>query len=425
MHRFRIAVICFLFLVVTSLAFAGEIDILIQKLVEKGVLTESEAKAVLTDTKASVAKQLAEGKLDTVPAWVQNTKWAGDFRLRWENRDYVQRDEKTNHVNVRLRYGFVAKVNDEINAGARLATGSNTNQGDRTQLLNNAFEKKSVWLDLMYLDYSPRQIKGLKLIGGKFSNPFYQEVPSGLFWGPEINPEGVAGQYKRSIKLAGYPMDLFANVGALPLDEASGGNISQVLYAMQGGGTAKVFDRMLKAAVAYYCAGDLKGATYANVSTAAYLPLGTTNTLTAGTTFTYDYRILALDAEYPIVDIKLNKMTLPLVIYGGLLKNVAQDVEKDEAWLAGFKLGALKDPKSWSFTYDYRRIARDAALDFITGGAFAGSGTNYKGHTFTLTYMPLKNTTLGFNYFKTQRVQGLKALNDYNDIMQLECVVKF
>jgi hypothetical protein len=287
----------------------------------------------------------------------------------------------------------------------------------------------------MYLDYSPKQVKGLKLIGGKFSNPFYQEVPSGLFWGPEINPEGVAAQYKRSIKLAGYPIDLFANVGALPLDEATGQNISPVLYAMQGGGTTKVFDRMLKAAVAYYYAADLKGSLYADINPNGAPPLGITNTTStaitaggtfpAGGTFVYNYRILALDAEYPIVDIKLNKMTLPLGIYGGLLKNVAEGVKKDEAWLAGFKLGALKDPNSWSFTYDYRRIARDAALDFITGGAFAGSGTNYKGHTFTLTYMPLKNTTVGFNYFKTQKVQGLKALGDYNDIMQLECLVKF
>ena len=53
---------------------ASEVDILVQKLVEKGILTPGEAQQVVAETKEEVRKDLAKGTSASVPQWVQNIK---------------------------------------------------------------------------------------------------------------------------------------------------------------------------------------------------------------------------------------------------------------------------------------------------------------------------------------------------------------
>lgn len=422
MQRIRILVMCLVFLVVTSLAFAGEIDILIKKLVEKGILTESEAKAVLADTKTLVKKQLEEGKLDTVPAWVQATKFSGDLRLRFENRDFVQRDDKQNRARIRFRYGFTTKVNDQITVGARLATGSSAQNNTNEQTLENAFSKRDIWLDLAYLDYKLN--KNLKLLGGIFANPFYKTTD--IIWGAALNPEGGALLYTNTLKgvIGGQDLDVFATLGVLPLD--IGTNISPVIYGLQAGAATKVFDRKLKTAVTYYYFDGIKGSTRTAlfVTTAQGVAAQEANTLIGGN-YIYDYRVLDVNAEYPILQIDLFGKKMPLSVSGDFVKNVAEDVKKDEAWATGLKLGAAKDPGTWDFKYSYCRIARDATLDFLNEATLAGGGTNIKGHIFGVNYALLKNTTLTLNYFNGEKVQGLKSSGNTRDTLQLECLVKF
>jgi hypothetical protein len=50
-----------------GIASAGETDLLIQKLVEKGILTASEAQILQDDVKQDVAKQNAKGTNDALP----------------------------------------------------------------------------------------------------------------------------------------------------------------------------------------------------------------------------------------------------------------------------------------------------------------------------------------------------------------------
>ena len=77
---------CFMCMAVgVSISQAGEIDLLLQKLVEKGVLTGAEAQQVKTETQEQVKKEIAQGKFSSLPAWVMNTKLKGDVRLRYQN----------------------------------------------------------------------------------------------------------------------------------------------------------------------------------------------------------------------------------------------------------------------------------------------------------------------------------------------------
>jgi hypothetical protein len=409
---------CLVFLLITSFAIAGEVDVLINKLVEKGVLTADEAKAVLVDTKESVKKQLAEGKLDTVPAWAQNTKFSGDVRLRYETRNFTTYENQRSRARMRLRYGFETKVNDQIMAGARLATGSTPARSSREQDMNDSFNMKSVYLDLMYMTYAPN--KNLKLYGGKFSAPWYNV--STLTFDTTNNPEGVAATYKTTIK----PVDVFATAAVLPLDIDT--NINPVLYLGQLGGATKIFDRTLTAAVAYYFFNDISGSPYSTLAPNALTY--TTNTTSTGLattgTYSYNYRLIALDAQYPILDIKFQKKTLPLGLYGAFVKNLAGNVKRDTGWLLGFSLGATKNVGDWKFTYDYRQEEADATLDFLNEGTLHGGGTNVLGNIYTLTYQALKNTELAFSYFAGRLLSGAEnPAGIERERLQLQCLVKF
>ena len=91
-----------------SFSLAGDVDILINKLVEKGILTRKDAREIVTEiqkekekkgsnmqtvSKASGQKSnnADEGKgAEKIPEWIRKTDVKGDLRLRYqsENRDH-------------------------------------------------------------------------------------------------------------------------------------------------------------------------------------------------------------------------------------------------------------------------------------------------------------------------------------------------
>ena len=127
-------------------SYAGEVDILLQKLVEKGVLTAGEAQQIGTETTEQVKKEISEGRFSSLPLWIQNTKLKGDFRLRYQD-DYANAYGSTKQVNkqrarFRLRLGLESKVNDKILVGIGLATGLNTSDSKGLTSIDTARRKR-------------------------------------------------------------------------------------------------------------------------------------------------------------------------------------------------------------------------------------------------------------------------------------------
>jgi len=90
-------------------SYAGEIDLLLQKLVDKGVLTGAEAQQVKIETQEQVKKDIATGKSASLPAWVQNIKLKGDLRLRYQTKVEKTANDASKDTNigrVRLRLGL-------------------------------------------------------------------------------------------------------------------------------------------------------------------------------------------------------------------------------------------------------------------------------------------------------------------------------
>jgi hypothetical protein len=152
-------------------------------------------KEILDDAKAAPA----------LPAWMKNLKFYGDFRLRAEHINYQGRrgawgtpgsgtPKDQNRIRMRLRFGFTKTWwDDQMEVGFRLASGNNADPTSTNQTMTGDFDKKPVWIDLMYAKYKPKWAKGLEIAGGKVLNPV--KTRTMITWDSDVNPEGIYMEY--------------------------------------------------------------------------------------------------------------------------------------------------------------------------------------------------------------------------------------
>lgn len=381
---------------------AGEVDILIEKLVEKGVLTPGEGQQILTETKEEVRKQLAKGESDLLPKWVQNVKFKGDLRLRYQWQDKEGSTDR-HRGRVRFRFGAETKVLDTLKVGFRLASGG-TDPRSTNQTFQDSFSSKGINLDQAYALWEPTG--WVSLVGGKFKNPLWK--PSDLIWDGDINPEGGAAMFQYN---ASEQMGLFANVGFFILDETKSSGDDPLMWVVQPGFDWKINDvASFKGAVSYYAFSNVEGHELDHS--------GDTNTRLPGGGLAYDFDSIVLSAELGMKPGFVKYAS----IFGDYVNNTDPSDEED-AWLIGFKFGdqKVKEKGQWQVKYGYRRVERDSILDILTDSDFFSGKTNVKGHEGIIEYGLAKNISLGLDYYHTEELHG----STEEDLIQLDWKVKF
>jgi len=326
--------------------------------------------------------------LDLKPVeWAKNISFSGDFRYRFQFTDEKENDNRNEH-RVRVRIGLKSNISDDLDATIRIATGSSADGTSTMQTLDGAFNKKNIWLDLAYLDWHPSEVPGLNLMAGKMANPFFLAGGNDLLLDSDINPEGIAAKYLMQCD----PVELFANLGGFWLDERFSNtetNADSALWGAQGGVKYSVnSDVKLIGGLSIYdftnlkdepVLGSAKGNTVYKIGTTSYYP--------------EDFTIIECFAE---LDFKV--ADLPAALFGNYLKNTQFDSNND-AFLVGFSLGKCKDPGSWEFAYNYRRIESDAIIGALADGDFCGGSTDGEGHKFAVGYQLTKPIRLNAAYF--------------------------
>ncbi|MDD5585066.1 MAG: putative porin [Candidatus Omnitrophica bacterium] len=411
----------------SNIAFAGEIDILLQKLVDKGVLTPGEAQQIGTETKEQVKKEIAQGKYSSLPGWVQNTKLKGDFRLRYQY-DHAKVLPPTTHTmdthraRIRARLGLESKVNEKLKVGIGLATGLNTGVSTTNkdtsrspnQTLGDGFGKKPISLDYAYAEYTP--LPYATFIGGRFKNPLWE--PGDLIWDTDINPEG--GAIKLSKKI-GPNTDLFTNAGVLIIDEGSVQR-DPTMFVVQPGIIQTLTDTLsLKGAVSYYGTNKLIGKTLD----------GTTgsNTLSGGGLL-YEYRNIVPAMELSIKEpLKMVGIDIPyFALFGEYVNNVAI-AKNSSGYMLGFKIGAEKVEKwaDWQARYNYAKLEKDSILDILPDSDRYGGKTGTKAHEFMFDWGLGKNTWLGLDYYYGEQLKGNFGSTQSKpaQVLQLDWNLKF
>lgn len=403
--------VMFLLAVTASCTFAGEIDILVRKLVEKGVLDHGEAQQILTETKEEMRVNVEKATEDSLPLWIQTMKFKGDYRLRYENTEKTSTQTRT-RGRFRLRFGFDAKANEKLKIGVRLASGGGE-QTSTNQSFDDGFVGKNLYIDRAYLAYTT-PIDGVTFIGGKMKNPFFK---TSLLWDGDINPEGVAavGEWQ----IPDSKSKIYANAAAFVASESSSDSDEPTIIAAQAGLKGKINERKYQAGIAYYDFHNIKGKSISSTFTGKQKD---TNTGGGSDVYTYDFNILNLTAKYSPMDVTLFGALLPVTLHADYVTNLADGVSKDSGYQAGIKLGKAKNPGSWEVKYMYQELEDDAVVAELTDSDFHGGGTNAKGHKLGFAYAPMNNSTLGLTYFITEKENGSKS--DV-DTLQVDWKVKF
>ena len=371
---------------------AAEVDVLINKLVEKGLLTKEEATQLLNQmqkeevrqentiketaekaAKETVQKEAKSSGWDKVPSWVNRIHFKGDFRLRYQYQNIdldngTGTDPDRNRGRYRWRFGAVADVTEDKKwqVGFGLCSGSGDPRSTNQTFVND-FETPDARLDYAYAQYQP--FEWLKAIGGQMKNPIF--TVKDLMWDSDIRPQGVAVPINYAWSDSGT---FFMNSALFVLDEYSNPEQGDPIMVVFQPGVSMKINKMFSFAVSasYYWNSDVKGSSFKYSSG--------TNTTDANGDLIYNYNTLSFNGKF---DAKFGGPVPGAGVFGTFLNSDADN--NGTGWLAGVWLGHKdynKELWKWRFKYNYRYLEQDAVMDWMPDSDFYDGETNAKGHEF-------------------------------------------
>ncbi len=419
-------------------ATAQSADALLNKLVDKGVLTAKEANDLKAESDQGFRKayQVKSG----MPDWVTALKLNGDFRGRFEsffseNDAFTQR----NRWRYRLRAGMVATIKDSFEVGFRLTSsepngsfGGDPISGNSTARDNGA--KKFVYLDLAYGKWTfinNKEMTGALTIG-KMENPF---VLSDLMFDADYTPEG--GGLNLTYNLNDVHALKF-NGGAFVLDELA----TDAQDPFMVGGQIR-WDAKWSQHIASSVGASMLGiANDENLISANVPNVNGGNSRNAATAPAVNFNPIVIDAAvtYTFDSFPLYHGAFPIKVFGDYVNNLAAD-DRNIGWQAGLTLGKSGKRGLWDLTYRYKYMGGDMWYEEFTDsdfGAFSQSafpnsglsgyvaGTNLRGHVVKAAYSPTDALTLTVSYFRAFNINESPAGSESDmSRLQVDASLKF
>ncbi len=357
-------------------------DALIDKLVDKGILTTKEAQELReeSDKDFTTAFQTKTG----MPDWVTGYKIGGSFRGRFEqftseNPNFAARTR----LRYRLLAGVVVSMKGNLDVGFQLGSGDPYPSGTTGNPLSNnsTFQddstKKPVWINQAYGKWTPLNDNGwmVSTTIGKMENPF-QFTP--MVFDTDLTPEGgviqtsYAFNEKHSLMLMG---------AAFVLDEEA---FSQQDPAMFGGQmiwnanwTQRISTSLGLGGLAITSPLNLTAANPANVP---YINQGNTRVFNPnaynpgnGTYGAYqlanNYTPIILDASatYKLDTFPFYAGAFPIKVAGEFIVNPGANPNNNQnqgIW-GGITFGKSGTKGTWDISYRYEYIEADAWYDQV------------------------------------------------------------
>lgn len=413
-------------------------DALIEKLVDKGILTVDEAHDLRVEADKDFTK--AYSVKSGLPEWVTTLRINGDMRGRFEGF-YADQPGFVDRARwrYRLRAGVTAVMLDDLEVGFRLGSGDIDNAAgisrgidpiSNNQSFQNNGGKKGVFLDTAYGKWSP--INTGDWLGsftfGKMENPL---VSSDLWFDNDYTPEGLAQQFSYTVnqrhtlkfngvqlaldELGGSGKDPFLFGGQVRLDSAW-----NTKWSSSVGAAFMEFlneEQLTSAAVPDINVGNSR-----NVLKAAD---GKSFTLGAPTV---EFQTFIADAgvTYTLDSMPLHTGPFPIRVFGEFLHNFGAD-EANNGYQVGISFGKAGKKRTWELTYRWKMLEGDAwyeeLADSDSGGFYAGpfavaslpgvmrapgtgygSGTNIRGHWVRLGYSPYDSLALNLTWIRLDNV---------------------
>jgi hypothetical protein len=429
-------------------AHAQSADALIDKLVQKGVLTVKEANELReeADKDFKTAYQVKSG----MPDWVDSLKFSGDFRGRFEgffgdglqqgsapgSPDFVDRYR----WRYRLRFGAVATLKQDFEVGFRLTssdavgtTGGDPISGNTT--FNNDASKKFIYIDQAYVKWAPLHTADWtgSVTFGKMENPF---VFSDMVFDPDYTPEGGALQASYNLG-SGHSLKL--NTGAFVLSELGGSPNDPWMFGSQllwdATWQKKLTSSLGVALLSIAKAESLSNAQVPNVNRG--------NTRDGLGIPVYNFNPIVADAAltYTLDSFPVYTGTFPIKLSGEYTYNPAAPNGADNfAYNVGIQFGKAGKKQTWEASYTWKYLGGNSWYEEVVDSDFGayyqdaqpnsglalgyGAGTNAKGHIVKVAYSPYDFVTLSVKWYYTSLIEPVPASSN-NTINRLQVDASF
>ncbi len=413
-------------LLVLALAFAfpahaGDVDILIEKLVSKGILTRADAQELTAEiareshAALSPAAPLANTVTPAKPSWRDRISLQGDLRLRHQSQELNNAPSLGNleiddqdRWRIRWRAGMVAEVNAQWEVGFGLASGG-SDARSTNQTLHRGFSTGDARLDYAYARYAASE--HVSVLAGKFKNPLW--TPKDLLWDSDLRPEGVALPIEFTLADS---IEAFMTAAYLVLSEdVAAGQKDASMLVLQAGATFAITDTVtLKLAPSYYNFAGLQGGSGPLVSALR------SNTRDADGNLVNGYDAITLGAQLSIAGTGL----VPMVSLFGEWVNAFDPDDDDTGWLLGFALGnaQVSERGDWQFKYNYRRLEADAWPEFLPDSDHLFGATNTKGSEFEFAWGLGSGVDVALDYYSNAEFMGTDI---EQDLLQINLNLKW
>jgi hypothetical protein len=463
-------------------AAAQSADAIIDKLVDKGILTVDEANQLKdeADKNFTSAYQVKSG----VPDWVTSLRIGGDFRGRYEmfhtdESNFVDR----NRFRYRIRPGIVATLRDNFEVGFRLTSSEaqGTFGGDpisgNTTYQDNA-SKKFAFIDLAYGKWTAINTPNWNatLTVGKMENPF---VFSDMVFDGDYTPEGFAQQFGFNVA-ENHQIKL--NLGEFAIDEISTESQDPFMFGAQvrlesawnkhiatslGMGaltitsdeqltetaagpstTVQVVNaqgQVLNTAGGVYNPADpaqqIQTRTIAGAGASSAVPnVNGGNTRNNGVLANgFNPWIADAALTYTLESFPMYNAAFPIRFAAEYMNNPAAE-DHNEAYSFGVTFGRSGKRGLWEVGYRWKHLQADAWYEEVVDSDFGGlrppsgnplrsayqSGTNVEGHIFKASYSPYDSLTLGVTYFMGELIANVPS--DFDESigrLQVDAIWKF
>lgn len=431
-------------------------DALLDKLVDKGVLTVKEANDLReeSDKGFNQAYQVKSG----MPDWVTSLKINGDFRGRYENISPNSGGVATaggttfdnyladrNRFRYRMRLGVTALLQDQFEVGIRLTSsdpvtkGGGLTQGDPISgntTFNNNGSKKFIYLDLAYGKWTPINDGDwtTAFTVGKMENPF---TTSDMVFDGDYTPEGFAEQFGYNIN-SKHALKL--NLGQFAIMEASTKARDPFLFGSQLRWDATWTPKWQSSmGVAGYLLTDSD-----RLLTSTVPDQNAGNERDASGKLANAYNPVVVDASvtYNLSSFPLYTGAFPIKLGTEYMNNPAAKNANEGYWVGMF-LGKSGKKGTWDLSYRWKELQGNAwyeefvdsdygayytsvspTLPRASAGGYA-AGTNVRGHIIKASYSPYDSLTLAVTYFLTEVIDQPTIKSESTGRLQIDATLKF
>ncbi|WP_374339697.1 putative porin [Methyloversatilis sp.] len=343
--------------------------------------------------------------------------------------------EEVNRMRLRARIGLLAKINDTVSAGVRLATGNVRDRVSTNQTLGDNFNKFSFLVDRAYIKYDP--VEWASVSGGRIPNPWFA---TDLVWDEDLNFDGVALSLRNVTPTR--TLRPFATVGWFPLRADAPPNAdSQWLAGAQIGAEYELnSNTRLRLGVARYdyhgleaytdTRYDLSGplAGYGGYEQSSALrakgntlvrtnsTLDTTEGPIYGLASRFEPWVLTATADLAHFDPVHVLLSAEFVKNSGfdrsdILRRTGLDLTdgKDSAYHLRLQVGmpSVRLFRDWQAFVAYKYIGSDALIDGFTDSDFGLGGTNLKGFVVGGSYGLARDTAVGLRWYSARNIQAM------------------